>query len=129
MDKMDIYMIRVSGGRMLLCIGSEDGIKRLSNLKHDYNMSKVVDFLIDNHIYCNMCCEKEDDVFLLDEDLDRLINNGLLVSPELAFSATVLKKKDEIYNNLEYIHELIGVSKEDIDDIFVNSWWLDKFEF
>ena len=62
-------------------------------------------------------------------DVERLIDNGLLISAELALEAMMLKNKEKTYESLDYIKQNINKSKEDIDYIFANSWWLNKFEF
>lgn len=131
MDKADIYMLSFGKGRKVLFVGSEESINGLKGISSKDGEKKLVDYVIENNIYCNLCCENEDDVAdIFDmEDNKRLIDSGLLIDTKLAFEAMVLKNPDKTYNGLEFIKETTGDTKEDIDNIFANSWWLDKFEF
>ena len=130
-NKADIYVINFGKGKMVLFVGSEDSINGLKAITSKDGKKKLVDYMIENNIYCNLCCKNEDDVAdIFDmEDNNRLINSGLLIDTKLAFEAMVLKNPDKTYNGLDFIEKETGDTKEDIDNIFVDSWWLDKFEF
>ena len=123
MNKMDIYAIKITAEKMILCIGSKENISKLKKFNHKYNVSNVVTFLIENNIYCNV--DYIDDCILTNEDLQRLNDNGLLVDCDLAIEAMILKNPKKTYDNLEFLK----TNKEEIDYIFENSWWLDKFDF
>lgn len=131
MNKADIYMLSFGKGRKVLFVGSEESINGLEKITPKDGKSKLVDYIIENNIYCNLCCENEDDTLsIFDmEDNQRLIDSDLLIDAKLAFEAMVLKNPDKTYDGLEFIKETTGDTKEDIDNIFANSWWLDKFEF
>lgn len=131
MDKIDIYAIKFSDDKMLICIGSEENIRNLKESDFNHDKSRLIDYLIKNRIYCNLSCEYECGIedIINGNDVERLIDNGLLISAELALEAMMLKNKEKTYESLDYIKQNINKSKEDIDYIFANSWWLNKFEF
>lgn len=133
MDKIDIYAIKFSDDKMLICIGSEENIRNLKESDFNHDKKKLVNYIIENGIYCNLSYKYENDEYdecIIDvDDIGRLIDNGLLISSELALEAMILKNKEKTYESLDFIKQEIGKTKEDIDDVFANSWWLNKFEF
>lgn len=133
MNKIDIYAIKFSDDKMLICIGSEENIRNLKESDFNHDKKKLVNYIIENEIYCNLSYKYENDEYdecIIDvDDIGRLIDNGLLISSELALEAMILKNKEKTYESLDFIKQEIGKTKGDIDYIFANSWWLNKFEF
>jgi hypothetical protein len=126
MKKIDMHVIKPTKDSMLICIGYEDDIIRLKEFNHENSVSKVINFLIENNIYCHVSCEYEGDEtkIVSIEELEELDKNELLVNSELAFEAMILTTPDKAYDNLK----IMGRTKEEIDNIFQSSWWLDKFD-
>jgi len=62
MDKMDLHVIRINEDKIITFIGNEDNIAALkvllSEIKIDCGkMGIVVEYLVKNGVYCNVCCE------------------------------------------------------------------------
>lgn len=104
----------------------------LSGIKIDCGkMGIVVEYLVKNGVYCNVCCEYESvgkGGIFTDNDMSRLDECGLLISDELAFEAMILKNRDRLNDSMSYIENTIGKNKEEIENILKESEWLYKFE-
>lgn len=125
MNKMDIHSIIIDDKYVLTCIGSEKSICNLREIKHSGEVSKLVDFLIENNIYCNLSFDEGVECVFSDKELKRLMDVGLLVDGVLAVEAMFLTYKGDIYEKAN----VLGFNKEEVDDILNNSSWLEKFDF
>jgi len=136
MDKMDLHVIRINEDKIITFIGNEDNIAALkvllSEIKIDCGkMGIVVEYLVKNGVYCNVCCEYDSvgkGGIFTDDDMNRLDECGLLVSDELAFEAMILKNRDKLNDSMSFIEDTIGKSSEEIESILKESEWLYKFE-
>lgn len=136
MDKMDLHVIRIDNNMIVTFVGGEDNIAALKVLLSGIKigsgkMGIVVEYLVKNEIYCNVCSEYDgicnSNVFTAD-NLNKLDECGLLVNDELAFEAMILKNKDKLNDSMSYIEDTIGKNKDEIDRILRESEWLYKFE-
>lgn len=136
MDKMDLHVIRINKDKIITFIGGEDNVAALkvllSGIKIGYGkMGIVVEYLVQNGVYCNVCCENDgicdSNVFTAD-NLNKLNECGLLVSDELAFEAMILKNRDKLNDSMSYIEDTIGKNEDEIERILRESEWLYKFE-
>ena len=120
-----MHLFRPTSEKMIICIGSERSIEKLRKFEHHKKVENVVDFLINNGIYCAVSCDsgKDEDVIPM-EYLTRLADNDLLVSAELAVEAFILSDKEKTYSGLDFLE----MTKEEVDEIFTKSWWLSIFE-
>lgn len=136
MDKMDLHVIRINNSTIVTFVGGEDNIAALkvllSWIKIDYGkMDIVVDYLTENGIYCNICCEYGgvgNGGIFTDNDMSRLDECGLLVSDELTFEAMILKNRDKLNDSMSFIEDTIGKNEDEIERILRESEWLYKFE-
>ena len=95
-------------------------------MEHPQLSVELINFLIENNIYCHVSCEYEgqESSVISVEEIEKLESNGLLVDNELAIEAIILSNPDKSYDNLDAIEK----TKEEVDNILKNSWWLYKFE-
>ena len=101
MSKISLHLLKPCDYGLLICIGTEESIGRLKEFNHEYNINNVINFLIENNIYCYVSCEYEGQE-----------------------SSMILSNPDKSYDNLDAIEK----TKEEVDNILKNSWWLYKFE-
>lgn len=126
MSKISLHLLKPCDYGLLICIGTEESIGKLKEFNHEYNINNVINFLIENNIYCHVSCEYEgqESSLISVEEIEKLESNGLLVDNKLAIEAMILSNPDKSYDNLDAIEK----TKEEVDNILKNSWWLYKFE-
>ena len=127
MNKIDIFISRYTKNteNMIMCISSEEKIQKLQNFNHHHKVSNLIDFIIENDIYCYIYHddkENEENTTLLSENqINLLQSKKLFISNELAIEAILLKNADRAYDSIKEFN----FDKKEIDNVLTSSWWLD----
>ena len=125
MGRIDLHAFKVSKEGVIYCISDKERIDNLKLFNHECNVDNIINYIIHNGIYCGLCCEDGNEESVLSEDnMWKLSDSGLLVNNDLIFEALVLCNIEKSYESLEYLER----TKEEIDEIVNNSWWVDKFD-
>lgn len=128
MGKIDLHVFKIAKEGCIYCIGDKDNISKLKEFKHKYNIDNVINFLVENKIYCGLVCSDDSGDILSEDNMWKLSDNGLLVDYGLVVEALILCNIKQTYDNIEEFEMNFEMSKKDIDDVVNNSWWVDKFE-